>query len=208
MTSPAGPAYRIHTPRLLLRCWQPSDAPLLQTVLAANLDHLRPWMKWAQQEPTDLQTKIKLLRQMRGKFDLGRDFNFVLFDRAERQLLGGLGLHGRAGEGAREIGYWLHKAYTRRGLMTEAVAALTQVAFIIDTVDRLEIHCDPRNVASAGVARKLGFTHEITHRRRDVTPDGRQRDTMIWTLLANEYPHSPAATLKIEAYDVLGRQIL
>lgn len=204
----SGPAYRLHTPRLVIRCWQPADAPLLTAAVEASLDHLRPWMNWAQQEPTPLQTKINLLRSLRGRFDLGQDFNFGLFDRTETTVLGGLGLHGRVGEGAREIGYWLHKNHIRQGLMTEAVAAIVRVAFQIEKIDRLEIHCDPRNVASAGVARKLGFAHETTLRRRDVTPDGRRRDTMIWTLFATEYPHSPATTVKIEAYDVIGRQIL
>jgi len=31
---------------------------------------------------------------------------------------------------------------------------------------------------------------------------------MIWTLLAGEYPASPAARAEIQALDALGRQIL
>lgn len=61
-----GPAYRIHTRRLVLRCWHPSDAALLKAAIDANLDHLRPWLPWAQHEPEDLQAKIERLRQFRG----------------------------------------------------------------------------------------------------------------------------------------------
>lgn len=57
MTSPVprGPAYRIHTQRLVVRCWEPRDAPLLKAVLDESLDHLRPWMPWAQNEPEPLR---------------------------------------------------------------------------------------------------------------------------------------------------------
>ena len=140
-----GPAYRIHTHRLVIRCWDPVDAPLLKAAVDDNLDHLQPWMPWAMQEPTDLQQKIELLRRFRAEFDLGRDFVYGIFNLQETRVLGGTGLHTRLGEGAREIGYWVHKDFVNQGLATETAAALTKVAFRIDTVDRVEIHCDPVN---------------------------------------------------------------
>ena len=51
VASGQGPAYRIHTQRLVLRCWQPTDAPLLKAAIDASLEHLRPWLPWAQHEP-------------------------------------------------------------------------------------------------------------------------------------------------------------
>jgi RimJ/RimL family protein N-acetyltransferase len=57
------------------------------------------------------------------------------------------------------------------------------------------------------VPHKLGFCHEATLRHRLRTPDGQPRDTMVWTLLAHEYPTSPAAA-EIEAFDVMGRPLL
>jgi RimJ/RimL family protein N-acetyltransferase len=203
-----GPAYRIQTRRMVLRCWEPRDAPLLMAAIAANLEHLRPWLLWAQHEPEDLQTKIDRLRQSRGAFDLGQDFKYGLFNRDESQVIGSSGLHTRAGAEAREIGYWVHKDFLNNGLATEATAALTQVAFVVDHVARVEIHCDPANVRSLAVPRKLGFCHEATLRHRTHTPDGRLRDTMIWTLLAHEYPTSPAAVATVEASDVVGRPLL
>jgi RimJ/RimL family protein N-acetyltransferase len=203
-----GPAYRIHTHRLVLRCWQPLDAPLLKAAIDANLEHLRPWMPWAQQEPEALQVKIERLRRFRGEFDLGRDFVYGVFNRNETQVLGGSGLHCRVGEGAREIGYWIHKDHINQGLATEVTAALTRVAFTIDQVTRIEVHCDPANVRSAAVPRKLGFRHEAILRQRILGVDGKLRDTMVWTLLADEYPASPAAAAELEAFDVVGQRLL
>ena len=202
------PAYRIHTQRTVIRCWDPVDAPLLKKAVDESLEHLRPWMEWAKGEPTDLQEKIDLLRRFRGEFDLGQGFTYGIFDPAETLVLGGTGLYPRLGEGAREIGYWIHKSHINQGLATEVVAALARTAFEIEGLDRVEIHVDPQNVRSAAVPRKLGFYHEATLRRRDLTPDGDPRDTMIWTLFAADYPSSPAAGADVEAYDVIGNRIL
>lgn len=37
-------------------------------------------MPWAEQEPTDVEAKVQLLRGFRGKFDLGQDFTYGIFD--------------------------------------------------------------------------------------------------------------------------------
>ena len=36
------PAYRIETQRLVLRCYQPTDGPLLAESITESLEHLRP----------------------------------------------------------------------------------------------------------------------------------------------------------------------
>jgi RimJ/RimL family protein N-acetyltransferase len=210
MMSPTipGPAYRIQTERLVLRCWDPRDAPLLQAAIDASLEHLWDWMQWARGEPQDLQTKIGLLRRFRGNFDLGNDFVYGIFNPEESQVLGGTGFHTQVGKDALEIGYWIHVDFINRGLATETAGALTRVAFTVNEVKRVEIHCDHDNVRSAAVPRKLGFVHEATLRRRDVTPGGEPRDTMIWTLLDDEFPDSPAASAAIQAFDAIGRRIL
>ena len=199
------PAYRIHTRRLVVRCWNPEDAPLLKAAVDASLEHLRPWMPWAKNEPTNLQAKINLLRRFRGGFDLGQDFVYGILSRDESQVLDGSGLHTRVGEGALEIGYWIHVDHINQGFATEVAAALTKVAFEINGVDRVEIHCDLDNVRSASVPRKLGFTHEATLRRRAVAESGEPCDAMFWTLFADEFPLSLAARAEIEAFDAAGR---
>ena len=203
-----GPAYRIVTPRLVIRCYNPEDAPLLKSAIDDSREHLRPWMPWADREPETLQAQIELLRAFRGRFDLGQDFVYGIFNLEETRLLGGSGLHTRVGPGAREIGYWIHKDFIGLGMASEVSAALTRVAFEIDSVQRVEIHCDPVNTRSAAVARKLGYTHEATLRSRVESKPGVFRDSMIWTLLKADYPNSPCAQAHFEAFDVTGRKML
>jgi RimJ/RimL family protein N-acetyltransferase len=204
----SGPAYRIVTDRLVIRCYHPIDVPLLVEAVNASLEHLQPWMPWVESEPELLQTKIDRLRRFRGEFDLGHDFIYGIFDSNESKLLGGTGLHTRGGEQAREIGYWIHADFINQGLATESSAALTKVAFEIEKVDRLEIHCAPDNIRSAAIPQKLGFQHEATLRRRLHNKGDEPRDTMIWSIFASEYPGSPGSTAKIQAYDAADRRLL
>jgi RimJ/RimL family protein N-acetyltransferase len=203
-----GPAYRIRTPRLLLRCWNPEDAPLLAEAIIASLDHLRPWMPWAHQEPEAVEAKAERLRGFRASFDRDEDLIYGIFDPAGTEVLGGTGLHPRVGEGAREIGYWIHAGHLRRGYATEAAAALTRVAFEVHGLRRVEIHCDPENEPSAAVPRRLGYTHEATLRQRALTADGAPRDEMIWSLFREVYPGTPGAAIEIAATDALGQRLL
>jgi RimJ/RimL family protein N-acetyltransferase len=209
MTRPelSNPAYRIETRRLLVRCYNPSDALLLAKSVSENVEHLRPWMPWVYNEPEPIEVKIQRLKRFRGLFDLGQDFVYGIFNPANTQLIGGTGLHTRLGESELEIGYWIHKDYLNQGLVTESTAALIKVAVEILHVHRLEIHCDPANLASAAIPRKLGFTHEGTLRAKTRFLD-HWSDSMIWGLLNSEYPDSPSARAEIRAFDANGQQVL
>ncbi len=201
------PAYRIETERLVVRCYQPSDAQLLAESVTENVEHLKPWMPWAHNEPEPFEEKEKRVVRFRGMFDLHENYVYGIFNREETKLVGGTGLHPRLGERELEIGYWIHKDFVNRGLVTESTAALVKVAFEIVHIHRVEIHCDPGNQASASIPRKLGFTHEGTLRAKTPFLDG-WSDSMIWGLLETEYPNSPAVKAKIKVFDVNGNPLL
>jgi RimJ/RimL family protein N-acetyltransferase len=201
------PAYRIETERLVVRCYNPYDAPMLADAVTANIEHLKPWMPWVYSEPEPVQVKVDRLKRFRSEFDLGEDFIYGIFDKEETRLLGGTGLHTRTGQEQLEIGYWIHKDFINQGLVTESTAALIKVAFEIIHIHRLEIHCDPGNVASAAIPRKLGFTHEGTLRAKTRFLD-RWSDSMVWALLDTEYSSSPACQANIKAFDADGKRLL
>jgi RimJ/RimL family protein N-acetyltransferase len=203
-----GPAYRIETARLVVRAYDPRDAPLLKTALDASLDHLRPWMLWAYADPEPLAAKVSLLRRFRGRFDLDEDYVYAILDRDETRLVGGTGLHRRAGPEAREIGYWIAAAETGKGFATESTAALTRVAFEVDGVERVEIHVDAGNERSAAIPRRLGFTHEARLRGRLRDHDDRPRDEDLYALFADGLAGSPCAAAAVAAFDAAGARLL
>jgi RimJ/RimL family protein N-acetyltransferase len=203
------PPYRIVTERLVIRCWEPTDAPRLKEAIDSSLDQLRPWMPWARSEPQELSEKVALLRRFRGEFDLGTDFVMGMFDVDEREVVGGTGLHKRRGADALEIGYWIRTSHVGRGLATESTAALTRVAFELCDVDRVEIRIDPANEPSLAIPRKLGFAEEGMLRRR-LPPDekGVPRDVMVFSLFRDAYAGSPPSSMSLQAFDAAGTRVL
>ncbi len=203
----SNPAYRIETGRLIVRCYDPSDAAMLAESITESLEHLRPWMPWVYSEPEPTEEKVKRLKTFRGMFDLGQDFIYGIFNQDDTKLIGGTGLHTRLGESELEIGYWIHKDHINRGFVTESTAALIKVAFELIHIHRIEIHCDPANLASAAIPRKLGFKHEGTLRAKTRFLDG-WSDSMIWGMLETEYPDSPSSKAEIKVFDANGQQVL
>ena len=203
---PAAP-YRIETERLVIRCYEPRDAPLLKDAIDSSLDHLRPWMPWAEHEPQTLEEKTDLLKSFRSQYDLGDSFVMGIFSADESQVLGGTGLHPRVEPGGLEIGYFVRTTATRQGIITESTAALARCGFEICEADRIEIRIDPDNEASKGVPRKLGFTEEATLRRRLPGREGGPlRDVTIFTLFRDDF--DPAIAPNLRAFDARGERVL
>ena len=199
----SGQPYRIVTERLVIRCWSPEDAPLAKEAVDSSREHLRPWMLWAGEE-NSLAEQVDVLRGFRGRFDLGEDFVYGVFEPDESAVVGGTGLHTRVGDGAYEIGYWIRASRVGQGLATEVTAALTRVAFELCRVDRVELHVETGNVASLRIPEKLGYREEGTLRRRIAGT----RDKVVFTLFADELAGTPSASASVEAYDALGTRLL
>ena len=202
-----GKTYRIETPRLVVRCYNPVDAPLLKAAVDASVEHLRHWMPWANSEPQTLDEKIDLIRGFRSRFDAGENFTMGIFDREETRLLGGTGMHPRGEAHEREIGYWVHADHEGKGLITETVSALVRVGFEIEGLEKITVLHDPANVRSGEVPRRLGFTKEAVLRKARPIGDGSLQDAVVWGLLRSELAQSPAVNLDFTAYDAAGRKL-
>ena len=198
---PLAKTYRIETERLVIRCYEPGDAPKLHEAITRSLDHLRPWLPWVQQEPKPPEARAGLIRLFRGQFDLGLDYAFGIFDKEEMELIGSTGLHTRIGRNAREIGYWIGIDHVGRGYATEAVSALVKTGFDIEGLSRIEIRCAPENTRSQHVPEKLGFKMENIVKRilyQDMV------ETMIWSMTKKEYASSLIRHVQMRAYDLTG----
>ncbi len=201
--------YRIETERLVLRCYDPEDAPLLKDAVDRSLEHLRPWMPWTPDEPEPLDAVYERLREFRAQYD--RDENWIMgaFAPDESVLLGGTGLHpSREGDEGREIGYWIAAFAVGQGYATELTAVLTRIGFELLGLERVVIRVDPANERSDRVPAKLGFTKEAVLRRRLPVKQGSGlRDANIWVMFREELAGSPALSYDYAAYDALGRQV-
>ena len=177
-------AERIETERLVLRRPQPGDGPTLNAAVCESLDELRPWMPWAQAAPTPEESEIQC-RRMHARFASREDLVMFIFERAtdggEGMLLGGSGLHRIDWTVPRfEIGYWRRTGQGGRGVITEAVRALSRSAFDRMVARRVEIRMNADNDRSARVAERAGFTLEGVLRQDALGVDGAPRDTRVY----------------------------
>ena len=134
-----------------------SDGDDVAVAVRVSLSHLRPWMPCATDAAADPVAQRARGREAELHWDQGSDYSYVLRHSETGAIMGMFGLHRRVGPTAIEIGYWLHPSYLGRGYATRSVGILTEVALSLRDVDRIEIHTDQANPASAAIPRRLGY---------------------------------------------------
>lgn len=176
---------RLEADGFVLRCYHPGDGAAMHEAKVASLDHLRPWMGWAAEEP-DLLADEARARSMRAGYLRSEDFVLGIWTPAEDRLLGGTGFHPDGGvlsHRVAEIGMWIRADAAGQGLGTAVLRALLRWGFSQTWPwERLEWHCDARNTRSARTAEAAGMPLEARLRgdKADVG-DGR-RETLIFGL--------------------------
>lgn len=176
------------TDGLYLRWFTEADAAAVARSVGESLEHLRPWMPWANAESADVEFQRRRLRNLPALRDRGEEWQYGLFRADSETVLGSFGLMTRRGPGTLEIGYWLHVDEGGRGLATAATAALTGIARATPGVDVVIIWCDEANVRSAAIPQRLGYGLKRTESRPPEAPSETGR-MQIWTIAAE---HSAA----------------
>ena len=139
---------------VVLRRWRDADLEELVAEIERSRDHLAPWQAWA--AAADRDSIATFLLASDAAFNARTDFGYGV-RLPDGRLAGGMGLHARIGRGGLEIGYWIAADRINRGYATAAAGTLTEAAFELPDIERVEIHCDEANVRSAAVPRKLGY---------------------------------------------------
>jgi len=84
------------------------------------------------------------------------------------------------------VGYWCLRSERGQGIVPRAVRLISRFAFEELELGRVELVTDPDNRSSQRVAEKLGFTREGVLRSHLLHPDGRRRDSVMFSLLPSE----------------------
>lgn len=173
--------------RVLIRPYTVGDAPAVREAVSESRPELRPWMPWADSHQT-IAESIDFCVRSRAEWLLRQNLNLGIFERENGRYLGGTGFPRLSWEArAFEIGYWLRTSAVGHGYMTEAVRVLTRSAFEQMGANRVEIRCDARNDRSRAVAERCGYVLEGRLRRSALAPDGDLRDTLVFSLVREEF---------------------
>ncbi|MFF0765076.1 GNAT family N-acetyltransferase [Streptomyces sp. NPDC003737] len=156
------------TGNLLLRCWEPADAPAF---LSAYEDH--EIRRWHTRRPcTETQVRewfdayrLEWEREEGGHWAITRD---------GLEVLGRIALRGfDFDDGIAGVAYWVLPAARGAGVASRAVSALTAWALNEIGFHRLQLDHSTRNHASCRVATKSGYLLEGTKRSAALHDDGR-----------------------------------
>ena len=95
-----------------------------------------------------------------------------------------------------EIGYMLGTPWQGKGISGQICRLLMEDLFVCQAMEKIVICCHDQNIASMGLAKKLGFTLEGNLRNHNAV-NGTLRNMLYFGLLKNEWlPHREASVLE------------
>ncbi len=179
------PRFALHVDdELSLALLERDDAPALSALVEANRAHLLPWMPWAA-DTAPRATLDFIERRALPAIAAADGFEVGLWWRGS--LVGSAGVHSlqRSSRSA-SLGYWLAAEAQGRGIVTRAMSALIDKAFLDHGLERIDIRADAQNARSRAVAERLGFPYEGTLRREYW--NGRSYvDLAVYSLMRSEW---------------------
>jgi RimJ/RimL family protein N-acetyltransferase len=161
---------------IVLRPWREEDAP---AVCAACQDP--EILRWIPMIPRPY-TLEDARAFVSGEADLG-PHQFAIEE--DGRVVGSIGLRVND-SGTGHVGYWCTREARGRGVVTRALRRVCAYGLDDLGLERLELITDPDNVASQRVAEKVGFAREGVLRSHLLHPDGRRRDSVMFSLLPGE----------------------
>jgi ribosomal-protein-serine acetyltransferase len=163
-----------------LRQIVPEDVEDLTELIDRNRSYLREWLPWLDNSTSVMDSARFIGRSIeQAKDDNGLTLG-ILFN---GKLVGVIGQHYVDSLNRRtEIGYWLDATHQGRGIVTRAVARLTDYAFRAQDCNRVILQCAAENTKSRAVAERLGFVKEGTLREAEWLYD-HYVDLVVYSML-------------------------
>ena len=150
----------IATGRVLLLPVDATEGPELWEAVDGSRWHLERWLPWVPFNSSP-DASMRYAEACAVDWDAGRAARFDVRDRGSNELLGVVGLDSCVHlHRASELGYWLRREYTGRGLMTEAARACLDFAFQRMGMHRVRCAAATDNAPSLRVIARLGFRFE------------------------------------------------
>lgn len=175
----------IITPRLLIRPPEMHDVSSLNTAILDSWDSLHEFMDWAREKP-DMTESERHIRESILNWSAKRQdepwLPLFVFDKQTDNFIGATGYHHYNWDvPCIECGYWLNQKYSGKGLMTEAINAITQYAFRQLGVKRIAITCSIDNVRSRKIPERLHYVLEGVLKANRLKPGSREvTDTLVF----------------------------
>ena len=173
------------TSRAVLLPIEATDGAELWEAVDGSRWHLERWLPWVPFSNTP-EASQRYAEACSADWDAGRAVRFAIRDKQDRRLLGVVGLDSCIHlHRSCELGYWLRRDATGRGLMTEAARVCMDFAFNRMGVHRIRCAAATDNHASLRVISRLGFHFEGIARQAEFV-GSRWLDHAVFARLAGD----------------------
>lgn len=148
------------------------------------------WRYMPARAPASQADMEALIRAALAEADQGTRLPFAVIARGSGRAVGSTSYLDLAPRHRRiEIGWtWLGAEVRRTAVNTECKYLLLRHAFETLGCGRVQLKTDGRNVRSQTAIARLGAKREGVLRRHVVLPDGFVRDTVMYSIVADEWP--------------------
>ncbi|HWI47762.1 MAG TPA: GNAT family protein [Rummeliibacillus sp.] len=124
---------------------------------------------------------------MDAKQDRRTRFVFAIIEKEHGEMIGAGEINIRDFQNREgEIGYIVNPDYWGKGIATETAKLLIEFGFCQLNLHRIFATCDPRNMASAKILKKIGMIQE-GRIREDLLLETGWRDSFLYSILEHEW---------------------
>ena len=180
------------------------NSVLLRPLTAADLELLLPF---ALHEPNTWEYSLVSAAGNNGMVSYinaalegratGKEYPFIVYDKLTQQYAGCTRFYDiQPNNLTLQLGYtWYGEKFRGTGLNKHCKFLLLQLAFETLDVERVEFRADARNQRSIAAMKSIGCTAEGILRSNIAQPDGGRRDSIILSILKNEWYSTVKETL-------------
>lgn len=172
------------TDRLLVRKFNLSDDEAFHAAARESIKEVFPFLIWCHPDYSIDDTR-QWLASIHSNWQSSDSHNFVITEKENARIVGGIGLNRIDENPVGNLGYWTRTSASGQGIATEATLGLVKFGFKHLGLIRIEIVMSVENIASQKVAKNVNAKLEGILRNR-LLLQGRTLDAYSYSLLPSD----------------------
>ncbi len=182
---------------------------LLRPIELGDAEHFIPFViaeptlwKYSREAPYDLPTMQQYVVNAVENRANGKEYAFIIFDKKANKYAGSTRFYDIQQQfRTTQLGYtWYGKEFQQTGLNRHCKFLIFQFAFEQWGLERVELRADVRNVKSIAAMKAIGCIQEGIIRKHLPNNEGGRRDSIICSVLKDEWFSGVKEMLKQKAY--------
>jgi len=178
----------LETSRLRLQMPKAGFGAELFLAIQEDYNDYVQWLNWNETIPT-VETLEEDCRKHHAEFILRDCIRYLIIEKGTNKVVGRCAFPPTQANWLIPqfgVSYFISKSYRGLGFATEAVYAMSQLAFQRLAARKLEIFCDSENGSSIRVSLKLGFELEYTQTGGWPRRDGRLATLQTYSIFSEQ----------------------